>query len=188
MSGPRISWCRHSPGNWSRANALARSSLLSPRTASSPEDDSTAYDISKGAIVMMTRTLAHSLAPHGIRVNGVAPGLIHTPLTAGLSERAPGNATALRKEDSVGPPRRTRRLCRRRRFPAFARGPYITGQMLVVDGGLTARTDRTNLNAMEYSRRAGHAVHPRRSRASSTRTFAACRRCATRTASSFGRT
>ena len=49
-----------------------------------PEDDSTVYDTSKGAMVMMTRTLAQSLAVHGIRVNSVAPGLIKTPLTAGL--------------------------------------------------------------------------------------------------------
>jgi NAD(P)-dependent dehydrogenase (short-subunit alcohol dehydrogenase family) len=45
------------------------------------EEDSVAYDTSKGALVMMTRSLAVSLAPHGIRVNGIAPGLIRTPLT-----------------------------------------------------------------------------------------------------------
>src|SRR6185312_11559956 len=38
-----------------------------------PEDDSSAYDISKGAMVMLTRTLAQSLAAHHIRVNGIAP-------------------------------------------------------------------------------------------------------------------
>jgi len=46
------------------------------------EMDSCAYDASKGALVMLTKSLAVSLAGHGIRVNGIAPGLIKTPLTA----------------------------------------------------------------------------------------------------------
>ena len=40
------------------------------------------YDSSKGAIDAMVRSLCVSLAPHGIRVNGLAPGLVRTPLTA----------------------------------------------------------------------------------------------------------
>ena len=40
------------------------------------------YDVSKGAIDAMVRSLCVSLAPHGIRVNGLAPGLVRTPLTA----------------------------------------------------------------------------------------------------------
>lgn len=42
----------------------------------------TAYDTSKGAVRSMVRTLCVSLAPHGIRVNALAPGLVITPLTA----------------------------------------------------------------------------------------------------------
>lgn len=41
-----------------------------------------AYDTSKGAIEMMVKSLCVELAPHGIRVNGMAPGLVYTPLTA----------------------------------------------------------------------------------------------------------
>jgi NAD(P)-dependent dehydrogenase (short-subunit alcohol dehydrogenase family) len=100
-----------------------------------PEDDSTAYDISKGAIVMLTRTLAQSLAPHGIRVNGIAPGLIRTPLTAGLLN-TPKQQHYEKKillgrlgepEDCAG-------------AVVFLLSPaarYITGQILVIDGGLT---------------------------------------------------
>lgn len=43
------------------------------------EIDSTAYDTSKGAVEMMVRTLAVTLIRRNIRVNGIAPGLIHTP-------------------------------------------------------------------------------------------------------------
>jgi glucose 1-dehydrogenase len=45
------------------------------------EPDSTAYDISKGAIEMMVKTLCVALAPHQIRVNGMAPGLVRTQQT-----------------------------------------------------------------------------------------------------------
>jgi len=48
-----------------------------------------AYDASKGAVAAMVRSLCVSLAPHGIRVNSIAPGLIRTPLTnAVLSHQA----------------------------------------------------------------------------------------------------
>jgi NAD(P)-dependent dehydrogenase (short-subunit alcohol dehydrogenase family) len=100
-----------------------------------PEDDSTVYDTSKGAMVMMTRTLAQSLAVHGIRVNSVAPGLIKTPLTAGLlntdKQRHYEKKIALGHlgdpDDCAG-------------AAVFLLSPaarYITGQILVVDGGLT---------------------------------------------------
>ena len=100
-----------------------------------PEDDSSAYDISKGAMVMLTRTLAQSLAPHGIRVNGIAPGLIKTPLTAGLLNTAKQQHYEKKillgrlgePEDCAG-------------AVAFLLSPaarYITGQIIVVDGGLT---------------------------------------------------
>ena len=100
-----------------------------------PEDDSTAYDISKGAMVMLTRTLAQSLAAHHIRVNGIAPGLIHTPLTAGL------NDDTKRKHyekkillGRIGEPADCAGAAVFLLSPAAA---YITGQVLVVDGGLT---------------------------------------------------
>ena len=50
------------------------------------EPDHSAYDTSKGAVAAMVRTLAVSLAPQGIRVNAIAPGLVRTPLTAVLDQ------------------------------------------------------------------------------------------------------
>jgi glucose 1-dehydrogenase len=46
----------------------------------------TAYDTSKGAVEMMVKTLCVTLAPHNIRVNGLAPGLVRTPLTSILDD------------------------------------------------------------------------------------------------------
>lgn len=46
------------------------------------------YDTSKGAVEMMVKSLCVSLAPHNIRVNGLAPGLVSTPLTSIIEEDA----------------------------------------------------------------------------------------------------
>ena len=50
------------------------------------EPDHTAYDTSKGAVAAMVRSLCVALAPHDIRVNSVAPGLVRTPLTDVLNQ------------------------------------------------------------------------------------------------------
>ncbi len=103
------------------------------------EMDSTAYDASKGALVMLTKSLAVSLADHGIRVNGVAPGLIRTPLTAGVTSSAENKALLDHYEKKV--------LLRRVGAPQDVAGAavflcseaasYITGETIIVDGGLT---------------------------------------------------
>jgi len=101
------------------------------------EYDSTAYDTSKGALVMMTRTLALTLAEHDIRVNSVAPGLIRTPLT----ERWLDSDHAMRAhyENNIPLGRiGTQRDCAgAATFLASNAAAYITGQILIVDGGLT---------------------------------------------------
>lgn len=101
-----------------------------------PEEDSTAYDTSKGALVMMTRTLAQALAPHGIRVNGIAPGLIRTPLTAGL-ERDPGKVCHYEKKILLGRLGTPEDCAGAAVFLLSPAANYITGQILVIDGGLT---------------------------------------------------
>jgi NAD(P)-dependent dehydrogenase (short-subunit alcohol dehydrogenase family) len=111
--------------------------IVSSTNGFQSEEESTAYDTSKGALVMMTRTLAHALAPHRIRVNGMAPGLIRTPLTAPWIDTQAEKRRHYEKkilqarigepDDCAGP---TTFLL----SPAAA---YMTGQVLVVDGGLT---------------------------------------------------
>ena len=100
-----------------------------------PEDDSSAYDISKGAMVMLTRTLAQSLASHHIRVNGIAPGLIRTPLTAGLNDAA--KIRHYEKKILLGRLGEPDDCAGAVVFLLSPAARYITGQILVVDGGLT---------------------------------------------------
>jgi NAD(P)-dependent dehydrogenase (short-subunit alcohol dehydrogenase family) len=101
------------------------------------EFDSTAYDTSKGALVMMTRSLALSLAEHRIRVNGLAPGFIETPLTAGALKNNPGFKEALEKKIAFGRIGRPEDCGGAAAFLCSPAASYITGQILVVDGGLT---------------------------------------------------
>lgn len=102
------------------------------------EADSCAYDSSKGALVMLTRSLAVSLAPHGIRVNGIAPGLIRTPLTSVWME--PQSADLLTHYEKkillgrVGTPGDCSGAVV---FLCSDAARYITGEIMVIDGGLT---------------------------------------------------
>ena len=96
-----------------------------------------AYDTSKGAVEMMVKTLSVSLAPHSIRVNGLAPGLFYTPLTAsGLDQ--PGVMDWMKLHtpngDVPGPD-----VCGETAvFLLSDSARHITGQMLLVDGGMSA--------------------------------------------------
>lgn len=101
------------------------------------EENSTAYDTSKGALVMMTRSLAHALAPHGIRVNGVAPGLIKTPLTAEWIDKKPEKRRHYENKILLGRIGVADDCAGAIAFLCSDAAAYITGQILTVDGGLT---------------------------------------------------
>jgi 3-oxoacyl-[acyl-carrier protein] reductase len=94
------------------------------------------YPAAKGAIEVLTRQLAGELGPQGIRVNAVAPGLIVTEGTAASysgdrqDERA--GAAPLRR---VGAPSDIANLVS---FLASDQSTYLSGQIVAVDGGLTA--------------------------------------------------
>ena len=104
------------------------------------ESDSVAYDTSKGALVMLIRSLAVSLAANGIRVNGIAPGLIRTPLTAvWLETRSEELLAHYRRKillGRIGTPADCAGAVVFLSSPAAA---YITGEILTIDGGLTVQ-------------------------------------------------
>lgn len=103
------------------------------------EMDSTAYDISKGGVIMLTRTLALSLAEHGIRINAIAPGLIRTPLSSAWMASRPGVEENYRKSiplKRIGVPEDCAGAVV---FLASEAASYITGQALAIDGGLTSQ-------------------------------------------------
>lgn len=90
------------------------------------------YSASKAAIVGMTKTAARELGGRGITVNAVAPGFIQTDMTAKLSDKAKEailGGVALKR---MGQPEDVANAVA---FLASDAAGYITGQVLVVDGG-----------------------------------------------------
>jgi 3-oxoacyl-[acyl-carrier protein] reductase len=92
----------------------------------------TNYAASKGALNAFTRALAVELAPRGITVNAVAPGVIDTEMSAGVRARA-GDAVndriLLRR---IGTPAEVAQVVV---FLASRYADYLTGQIVGVDGG-----------------------------------------------------
>jgi 3-oxoacyl-[acyl-carrier protein] reductase len=92
-----------------------------------------AYDASKGGIEAFTRAAALDLAPYAIRVNAVAPGSILTTPVSEREQQERGRAIPLGR---MGTPEE---IAAAVAFLASEDARYITGQTLVVDGGLLAQ-------------------------------------------------
>jgi 3-oxoacyl-[acyl-carrier protein] reductase len=89
------------------------------------------YAAAKGALNTMTVGLARELAPHGIRVNAVSPGLIATPFHAG-NERSFSQRIAGIPLGRIGEPEEVARMVG---YLVSERASYITGQVWTVAGG-----------------------------------------------------
>ena len=72
---------QHFARRWVESGIQGRVILTGSINGRLAEPTHVAYDTSKGAVESMVRSLSVSLAPHRIRVNGIAPGLFRTPLT-----------------------------------------------------------------------------------------------------------
>ena len=95
-----------------------------------------AYSASKGALVTLTKSLAAAWARHGIRVNGVAPGFVNTKLTS-RSHDDPDVYDATIKRIPLRRWGEAEEMGDAVLFLASSMASYITGQMLLVDGGIT---------------------------------------------------
>lgn len=101
-----------------------------------------AYAASKGGLHAMTRALAVDLGAHGVRCNAIAPGWIESDLSeqyiASMSDpaRARDELHRLHPAGRLGHPRDIGQAAA---FLASDRASFITGEILVVDGGRTAK-------------------------------------------------
>ncbi|GHG05640.1 MULTISPECIES: SDR family NAD(P)-dependent oxidoreductase [Amycolatopsis] len=93
----------------------------------------TLYAASKAAVANIARSAAKELGRSGIRVNAVAPGVIETDLTAGLSEDAKAENASRTPLGRLGRPEEVAKAIR---FLVSDEASFITGQVLGIDGGL----------------------------------------------------
>lgn len=93
----------------------------------------TNYAASKGAAISFTRSLAREVGPLGIRVNTVAPGLIQTDMIASLKPELVDSIVRSSSLRRIGTPEEVAESVA---FLASDRASYITGQCLIVDGGI----------------------------------------------------
>ena len=97
----------------------------------------TAYAGSKGAVAQMTKALAHDLAPDGVRVNAIAPGVIETPMTE-VTRANPDAIGRFMAHTPMGRPGKAEELVGPALFLASHASSYVTGAILPVDGGYLA--------------------------------------------------
>jgi 3-oxoacyl-[acyl-carrier protein] reductase len=93
------------------------------------------YAASKAGLVGLTRALARELAPHGVLVNAVAPGLIETEMLGGLKPAVRERLLQGVALQRTGQPEEVARVVT---FLASDAASYITGQTIAIDGGLVS--------------------------------------------------
>lgn len=104
--------------------------------ASQPQPMSGAYSVSKAATVMMSRQMAQEWGPRGLRSNCVSPGLVQTPMSAAFY----ADPQVKLKREAMVPLRRIagpQDMADVALYLASDRAAYVTGQDIVVDGGLS---------------------------------------------------
>ncbi|OCK81831.1 putative short-chain dehydrogenases/reductase [Lepidopterella palustris CBS 459.81] len=107
-----------------------------------------AYAAAKAAIIQFTKVTAVTYAPKGVRLNVVVPGLMHTPLVSMLADKYAGGdlegfIETRNRQVPMGKMGDAFDVANAAVFLMSDSAKYITGQKLVVDGGITCSTGRT---------------------------------------------
>lgn len=92
------------------------------------------YSASKGGLISFTKSIAKEVASRNIRVNAIAPGFIETDMTGSLSEETREKILGMIPLKRFGKPEDVAKLVT---FLASDDSSYITGQVFIIDGGLS---------------------------------------------------
>lgn len=123
---------------WIANRTLGRVLFTGSINGNLSEADHSAYDSSKGAIHALVRSLCVALAPHGIRVNGIAPGLVRTPLTNRVLSSDNDFVKWMELHTPNGQVPEAEVCGGAAAFLLSDLAEHIHGQMLLIDGGMSS--------------------------------------------------
>lgn len=131
---------REAARRWSDVPAVGRRSIVNVASATTarPVEHQIAYQASKAAVEAMTQAAAAELAPLGVRVNAVAPGSIHTPMTANGWDDA-AHATRMRGEIPLGRAGAPEEVAGVIAYLLLDAPDYLSGGVVAIDGAWTCR-------------------------------------------------
>jgi NAD(P)-dependent dehydrogenase (short-subunit alcohol dehydrogenase family) len=126
-------YCCREAVRWMKTTGGGRIVVFSSVAALQPTPGAIGYSAAKGAVNMLTRSLAVEAAKHNIRVNAVAPGYIDTPMLDGLPE---GFRDYIVKKTPLKRLGRVDEIAGLVKFLASKEADFLTGQILSPNGGL----------------------------------------------------
>jgi len=109
--------------------------LTSSWVAQIPWPEISPYTVSKAGVNMLMKQMARELAPHGIRVNAVAPGIVDAGLAGRQLREEPQYAARVAKVIPLGEPGTPTEIAEAVLYLASPQTAYMTGSVLTLDGG-----------------------------------------------------
>jgi NAD(P)-dependent dehydrogenase (short-subunit alcohol dehydrogenase family) len=131
--------CRHALPHMERGASIVNLASVLGLVGGDEHFATHAYAASKGGVIALTRAMAVTYAPRGIRVNALCPGLIETPMSARAQSDPDVLALLPRQQPLTGAMGRAIDVANAALFLASDESAFITGAVLPVDGGWTAQ-------------------------------------------------